>query len=77
MVTIKLGEREDFAYDVDGLAIQVHDASAEYFPTARIEFFSLRQASHFKEMLECLEDRLSKKILLTRVSLHKKDNDVK
>lgn len=57
MITFRFGEKEVFVYDAKDLAIQAADANADFHCTARIEFCSLKQLSHFKEMIEFIEEK--------------------
>jgi len=56
MIIFRFGEKEVFTYDKEGLAVQAADENIGFFYTARIEFCSLKQLSHFKEMLEFIEE---------------------
>src|SRR5512135_2638721 len=57
LITLKFSEKEVFLYDPEGLAIMVSDEVAGWSYTARIEFCSRHQMSHFKEMIELAEGK--------------------
>ncbi len=60
MLTLKVGEKEEFQYSAEDLAIQAADKNTGWEYTWRIEFYSLHQLSQFREMLEFIEEQKNK-----------------